>query len=225
MDDDARPFPRIAGQHHLGQSDPSVSVETERMLGLYNFLVRQMSLRLGAARQFLIEPPTWVGVESAAQQLRHVLELILFSGLVAHRTTAGHVRDRLAKHDKDRARALVERINPKWFPVPFKDERQADGSRQLVRLTEGFLVADEWGPAWGAASVLLHARNPFRVPGSETAEQRHDEMVQLQNKLLRLLDQHYTAIPDGTMFVAQMQTESGGCRVYLFGPDDRRATE
>jgi hypothetical protein len=58
------PFPRIKGQQQ--ESDPSVALETQRMLGLYNFVVRQMSLRLGEARRFLGEAPTWVNVESAA---------------------------------------------------------------------------------------------------------------------------------------------------------------
>ncbi|MDQ1551709.1 MAG: hypothetical protein QOD50_1131, partial [Actinomycetota bacterium] len=195
------PFPRIKGQQQ--ESDPSVALETQRMLGLYNFVVRQMSLRLGEARRFLSEAPTWVNVESAAQQLRHGLELVLVAGLVAHRTLAAEVREQLARHNKDAARKLVERLNPSWVPVRFEDGQADDGSRQVVPLAEGFLVADERGRAWSRASALLHARNPFGDAKGETLEQRHEEMIQLQNGLLPLLDQHYMALPDGTWFAAQ----------------------
>lgn len=189
---------------------------------LYWPVANEMKIRIDAALSYLklLQPPSYPNVESAALQLRQVLELVMLSTLVTHRNNFTIAEKRLRKSDHNNAKKLVEEINPDWYPVPYVDGVDAaTGLRSMVPLADGFLAKADWGRAYGRMSDIVHGHNPFadRAQPNELAI----EVADLAGRLIKLLNQHWISLPDGAGgVVAQMVASSDGTG----GPDATVAT-
>lgn len=189
---------------------------------LYWPVVREMKDRIDAASSYLqlSYPPSYPNVESAALQLRQVLELVMLSTLVTHRNNFTIAEKKLRKSDHSDAKMLVESINPDWYPVPYVDGVDSvTGQRSMVPISDGFLAKSDWGRAYGRMSDIMHGHNPFadRAEPSFLAK----EVADLAARLIKLLNQHWIFLPDGAGgVVAQLMSSPDGTG----GPDSTVAT-
>src|SRR2546421_11407314 len=99
------------------------------------------------------------------------LEHLVLSTLVAIRPGTAAVIEAFAKKNAGEARALVKRMNPKYWPIPF--DKQAPHSPEDVMWTmtepvEPYLREEEWSRAYGYCSSLLHAPNPYVYLSQDT---------------------------------------------------------
>ncbi|WP_339123922.1 hypothetical protein, partial [Pseudonocardia sp. D17] len=107
-----------------------------------------------------------VDVEVIALNIRMALESVVLSTLIANRPAAAAVSDAFATKTASDARRIVKRVNPRYWPKPFKFRRSVDESgRETWHMDspeDEFLREDEWGRAYGYCSALLHATNPYQ---------------------------------------------------------------
>jgi hypothetical protein len=127
------------------------------------------------------------------------LEQVVLSTLVANRPGAAVVVEAFAKKNAGEARALVKRINPKYWPIPFDEQPPNPSEGEIWRMVvpvEPFLRETEWGRAYGYCSGLLHAPNPYVYlsgTASEVKDQDREQVAQLvdySNKIQRLIKNH-----------------------------------
>jgi hypothetical protein len=124
-------------------------------------------------------------VEYTALQLRKVLELIVMASLVTNRVAIEGISQALARADTDQARRLARKANAYYWPKA--TEVKNDGSLGPVPDDE-VLSEEEWGRAFGRASDLLHADNPYAPPVDILAE--HVALAEIERRLTGLLAQH-----------------------------------
>lgn len=172
---------------------------------LYLGLLEDMYRRIEQARVFLQPGPKQPALESAALQLRIVIELVVMASLVTNRAKVEEITTALADKSVNAARKLARNANPDYWP---KADRAHDepGKPRELRPIEGALTEDRWNREWGMLSDLLHARNPFAphldVPAA------HAKMVQLAGELITLLTHHVLKLADGKgLLVGQIDPE------------------
>lgn len=127
------------------KSEPGVA-EDDR--ALYANLLKQQKLRSGVAEILLGAEQSLPNIESAALQLRFVLELIPLAALIANRDWVEPVSAAFDRKDPMDARKLVKRINPEYWPVPGVREsyqRSAPGERGGIP-SSGFVTASSQNP-------------------------------------------------------------------------------
>lgn len=105
-------------------------------------------------------------IESAALQVRKVLELVAFSSLVSNRKAYAAVRANIAKDwHANRILKAVGALNPNFYPQPQDPYSVLDGAeRPFRRLRGGFLTQKQFSALYDQCSSLLHAGNPFGTP-------------------------------------------------------------
>jgi hypothetical protein len=162
-------------------------------------------------------------IELAAVQLRKTLELIVLGSLVTNRSALEQVMTSFATKDSPAARKIVRRANPNYWPVPKKQVQVAPGRFEFGEVNGDFLREEEWGMAYGFASDLLHAANPFGstlLSIRSTPEQLQDIERKLYGwfmKIVTLLNHHLVHLVDTDTFLAcLMRTEQGGVQVAVF---------
>lgn len=136
-------------------------------------------LELGIKRRF---------IEHASLQLRLALETLAYSGLVAHQHALQPLSKNLRKLDADKVQKRVERINPHWWPQPVNKD---------WRPVERGMTKDQWGPALGFCSEVLHADNPLSDEVDDL-EARRARLLWLNASVAELLSSHMVQL-DGNL--------------------------
>lgn len=183
-------------------------------LDRYAGVLGEIKVRVDAVRA-LPRLWEWQVTEAAALHMRKVLELLVLGSLVTHRVALGEVASAFHTHDAGSARKLVRRANPEYWPVPVKSVARADAPDELVTVETGFLREDEWGPAYGHLSELLHARNPFAQPLSVQPQQRR--ILALAGRVVVLLNHHLVKVANApVMLSGHMHVDNGRIQVVVF---------
>jgi hypothetical protein len=179
---------------------------------LYARVLDEQKLRSDSAKWFLDGGDTYINLESAALQLRQMLELIPLGALVANRDWVEPVASAFAKKKPGEAKGLVERVNPEYWPKPGLVKRDDKGLYTMHALDDGYVTESEWADEWGWVSGLLHARNPYK--GHPDQVDAHQHLRTLHARLLRLLAQHVLALPDqDRLLIGTLQSANGSSSV------------
>ena len=158
--------------------------------------------------------------EMACLQLRKVLELIIYSNLVAHRERFEAKRAEFAQ--LSRAKRVLERMarmNPHFFPVPF-DIANPTGEVHNFEPYEGdeALKVEEVAPLFDAVSLVAHVLNPLKQVATISLGRPLSEWVLRIERLMarhivRLSNRHVLVVqlhgPDGHVQVANGEADGG----------------
>lgn len=128
--------------------------------------------------------------ESICLQIRKILELIALATLVANKEEYAKNRSNFATdwHAK-RILLSIEKINPKFYPIPSKQVLDASG--QVIKLDEiksGFLTRIDFETIFDRCGGLLHAENPFA--NSKDINNFLKIVPSWMNKIITLLNHH-----------------------------------
>ena len=166
-------------------------------------------------RTNLVGPPR---VETAALQLRMVLELIALASIAANKELFEQQSLRFEKHWHP-AKIIrdLEKLNPKFYPIPFQSvESNSSGVRDHQPLLDGYLTKEELVEVHGKCGNILHARNPFSAPLNYEAF-----LAQInfwKNRVVKLLNAHEIWLLGDDHFHVVHMTEPGNdaVRMYTF---------
>jgi len=129
--------------------------------------------------------------EFCAIQLRKILELIIFSTLIAHKDLYSSTYKNFRKHwnTKDLLENL-EQINPDFYPIPMKFDSQDPTTKvkHFGNVEDGYLLKEEIIELYDYCGGIIHTRNPFRT-GSSTIHIRNSVTEWLQ-RIKNLLSLH-----------------------------------
>jgi hypothetical protein len=145
-------------------------------------------------------------VEFAALNIRKSIELVALGALVNNIEEVRTVSSAFDQKDWKDARKLISRVNPNFWPVPAVQARDASsGVVDLADVDAPYLTEAEAGRAWGLASELLHAANPFQ-PEPDAAKWVAI-LLDILNKLVTLLNYHQIFFKDDRyMAIASLHT-------------------
>lgn len=177
--------------HHLPMAPDDLIPEQDRKL--YLGLLEDMYRRIEQARTFLQPGPKQPALESAALQLRIVIELIVMASLVSNRANVEEITTALADKSVDAARKLARNANPDYWPKADRAHDAPGKTRQLLPI-DGALTEDRWNREWGMLSDLLHARNPFAPQLDVPAA--HAKLTRLTGEAITLLTHHVLKLAD-----------------------------
>ncbi len=145
--------------------------------------------------------------EVAALHLRKALELVLLGSLVTQRASMEEVVTALHKKDAEEARRLARRLNLKFWPQPHRQVQVAPGRFELAEETGPYLRDEDFGPAFGLASSLVHARNPYLSPRDSSSDRKR--LVEVADGLVALLNHHVIELVGGQhILIAMMQNST-----------------
>jgi hypothetical protein len=199
--------------HHLPVTSDDLIPEQDRTL--YLGLLEEMYRRIEQVRVFLQPGPKQPALESAALQLRIVIELIVMASLVTNRAKVEEITTALADKSVDAARKLARNANPDYWPKADRAHDEPGKTRQLLPI-DGALTEDRWNREWGMLSDLLHARNPFAPQLDVPAA--HAKLTRLTGELITLLTHHVLKLADDKgLLVGQINPE-GKVSVVEFAP-------
>ncbi len=185
-------------------------------LSLYADVLEQIRRRGDAAREFLSPPISYPRVESAALQVRFMLELIPLGSLIAHLDLVAQVASAYSRKKPDEAAKLVKQVNPDYWPKPIVHIGTPEGEPDRWEdVTEPFVAEGEWQAEWGYLSSLLHARNPFSpLPDLNEA---HGRVAGIYRRLVVLINLHQIRLPDaGVLVIGQILSDDGHAHAYQF---------
>ncbi len=134
----------------------------------YADLLYELRARLDDGLAKLSGPPTLGVVETAAVHLRKSVEIIVLGSFVTNRKEIERIAGALASKDVNAARKLARHVNPEYWPKA-KEPSWNESGGVNARPADGALTEQEWGKAFGYASDLLHAPNPYRTDGLRLA--------------------------------------------------------
>ena len=163
--------------------------------------------------------------ETAALQIRKILELIALSSLVANYEK---YREKRANFHKDwhakRILETLESVNPNFFPQPKNRHAFAQGKWKLYPVDSDFLTRSDLVELYDRCSALLHAENPFDN-GDEKRDQKkflYQEIPTWMHKIITLL-KHHTVQPvdEDRMYIFTMQAEDGKPHMAEFARNER----
>lgn len=178
----------------------------------YIRVMQDIKRRMEVAQAFIdlranaIYKPTQI--ECAVLQMRMIAELISLSSIAAHTEVFGQHQMRFKDHwnpvdiFKD-----IQRINPGYFPRPFKAIEGPDGITNHQYLADDqYLTKPQLIEMHGRCSDLLHAKNPFGKPANYNWYWKQvpiwlDRIV----KLLNFHEIHLLGIEQ--MWVVQMEVD------------------
>jgi len=164
-------------------------------------------------------------IESAALQLRKILELIALGSLVAHEEEYTMSYQNFASH-WHAARILrdIGKINPDFYPKPVMEvpSKRPGIKNELVDIKDGFLTKEDFISTYSALGDILHAKNPF---ASQTDYGRFRSLIEETiGKIILLLNSHQIQLyksPD-FLFVHMKEDRDNKVHAYIFAPKDNK---
>jgi hypothetical protein len=164
-------------------------------------------------------------IESAALQLRKILEPISLGSLVAHKEEYTQSYQNFASH-WHAARILhdIGKINPDFYPKPVKEvpSERPGIKNDLVEIEDGFLTKEDFVSTYSALGDVLHAKNPF---ASQTDYGRFRDLIrETIGKIITLLNSHQIRLYRSPNFLLVHMKEDRDDRVhaYVFAPKDNK---
>jgi hypothetical protein len=192
---------------------------------LYIRLLDEQRLRSQAAEQLIGAGLTYPSLESAALQLRFMLELVPLGALIANRDCVEPVAYAFARNDPVEAKNLVKRVNPDYWPFAADPDIGRRGAHEaphtFTGIRDGFVREEDWASEWGYLSSLLHAGNPYR--DRPHLEATRDRLLGLLERI-RCLECHVLLLPGHDLaLVGFLETESGGAGVITMERKKKRS--
>jgi len=187
--------------------------DIKRDRNLYVRLLTEIRWRVGVGFRMCEPPFSPDRIESAAVQLREVLELIVFGSVVNNRAAIETIATAFANSDVKQARKLAKRANPKYWPQGLTRL----GAPEALRPDQ--LAENEWGRAYGFASDLLHAHSPYLPPIDYVA--KVPELEQWFRKIIALLEFHRITLPNKT-YSLRGEMSPNGVWVFTYKAIDPR---
>lgn len=150
--------------------------------------------------------------ESAALQLRIILELIALSSLVANQEQYRKHRENFQKDwNAKRIVETLEKANPSFYPVPTKQRLVSDGHYDNPEIKSGYLRKEEFITLYDKCSTVLHATNPFSERENDMRTFLTEEVPEWMDKIIVLLNHHHVyPVDDDRMYIVLMQSEKDG---------------
>ncbi len=151
-----------------------------------------------------------IEVETVCLQFRKILEKTALMSLVANKDLYAAQNESFAKHyHAERIMRDLERINPKFYPVPVKRVETDGGYDDLTELEEGYLTKEEFVKLYEKCGGMMHAQNPFA--SVKAPEEYQAEFPKWLTKICLLLNHHIITLADeGIMLVALMERKDNG---------------
>ena len=138
--------------------------------------------------------------ESIFLQVRHILELIALSSLVAHKTEYASQRKKFRKFNN--ANDIVgdlRKKNPHFYPEPTSQVIDPESGKvtEVVAVKNGYLTEQEFCNVLGRCGDLLHAENPFAKP--KEADRFLKVVPEWMGKIMSLLSHHQIKLNDSDL--------------------------
>lgn len=180
---------------------------SEKYLGCMREIKRRIHVIQGFLRQEWHAGYLASTAECIALQFRKTLELVALASLVANREEYAKQRANFSTDwNAKRIVSTLERINPKFYPVPTKPVRLSaeDFADYDFQPVSEYLTRDDYILLFDECSELLHAANPYS-DSQPPYGQFMDEALEWLRKTMALLN-HHEIYPLDTdlMFVVQM---------------------
>jgi hypothetical protein len=200
-------------------SNPSDGAPIE----IYVALMEEVKTRLEAVEAVGRHQVTFgllhIDWETAALQLRKVLELIAFGSHCAHKGKYAEANANFRQHWKAcRMLEALDRIHPPFFPVPMYAETHAHGRRRLHRVETTALSRRDFEVLYDACSDVLHTRNPFNPKPAETDFTY--PLAEWVRRIRALLNLHYIDLAgsDDRWLVAMAAPHDQRVHAYVLKP-------
>ncbi|MDM0013450.1 hypothetical protein QTH87_13490 [Variovorax sp. J22P168] len=210
---------------------------TQAALSRYASAMTEINLRLDAvdtlhARTLQMDnvdqPPEWLFTwEQIAVHLRKVVELIVFSSMVAHQDKYREVYPDFASHWKiGKILKKLETIHPAFFPISTKITTTAEGAHHAPMNDDPKASRADLEVLYDKCSDLIHAFQPFKYESGAVIDLMFTP-PQWTTLIRGLLQEHFimlfgnqtafmvqmTAPPDGFVRVALLQAEGPATHV------------
>ena len=150
--------------------------------------------------------------ESAALQLRKILELIALSSLVANHEQYSSLRANFHRDwNAKRILETLDRVNPNFYPVPTSQVLISEGQYDTPNIESGYLTREEFEELYNTCSAILHSKNPFSEQDFDALSFLYKEVPEWMQKIIVLLNHHHVhPIDDSRMYIVMMQTQKDG---------------
>lgn len=142
-----------------------------------------------------------VQLECLALQLRMILELIVYSSLVANSVRVLEVQpasDLASYRFAARLLERLEKLHPDFFPISLAPSTHPEFSLYFEDRYEGVLTKDDWVELYTACNDALHVWNPYRTPNGIVFGRHVREWVA---RIERLLEIHAVQIWGGQSLI------------------------
>lgn len=190
---------------------------------LYGATLRLIQQRVEIAENELMARPL-LYVERVALNLRICIEQIVLASLIPSKEQVAEVASAFHRKDYKDAAKILDRVNPDYWPDPFKGPLVPDSHGNIrPNLYGQYLRFEDWRAEWGFLSELLYAQNPFdpgfpRQP-SGGDEALHARLLDLASRVAGLVRGYMVFMTDETHFhVFNMMGDQA--RFYLVPRDD-----
>lgn len=166
--------------------------------------------------------PEPIIIESAALQIRKVLELVAFASLVTHEQIYSETFKNIDKewHAINIIRKM-EKINPHFYPVSLFHE---ETSQTVTERTNNYLTKNKFTELYGRCGNILHRPNPFKVLlGDRYYQEYADFIYESVESIKNLLEIHaIQLINDDIVWVIHMNSNADGVPSYHpFKPSEK----
>lgn len=187
---------------------------------LYCNLMDEVKKRTTVIQGFLdgkinaIYPATTI--ESAALQLRKIMELIALGSLVVNKEEYANNYEKFAHHyHAEKILRDIEKINPGFYPKPIKEvpSKRAGVKMDITNVGNGFLTRNDFVSTYNALGEILHAKNPFAL---QTDYARFEDLIkEAIGKTIVLLKTHEVQLLNGNLLLVHME-EARDKRVHAY---------
>lgn len=154
--------------------------------------------------------------ESAALQIRKILELIALASLVANHEQYSKQRANFQKDwNAKRIFDTLKKINPKFYPVPTRQIPITEWLYNTPNVESGFLTEEDFIDLYDQCSAMLHSTNPFSKQDSEYDTFLYKTLPDAMRKIIVLLNHHHVfPVDENKMYIVLMREEKDG-KVYM----------
>lgn len=154
-------------------------------------------------------------IDTVYLQLRKVIELVMFACVVANDAAGMTLNKTLKKgYEIKKIKNELRRFNADFFPSPKVEAgKDENGIRKVDNLDPNkreFLTEEELFSAYGKAGNILHSQRKYQYGGPAAKIKILKEGVDYINKLVALLNHHWTNITNDSFFAVVMQGEQDG---------------
>ena len=199
----------VGNKNYRGDGDVDNNNILNKFIVKYGDLMVEIKNRTSSALNMLgrdDQPVSVVNLESAALQIRKVIECTMHASVVVNIDKISN--DLTKEWNANKLMARVEKINPNYYPQPVKLEINK-GVKAWVP-DEGFISKADFKTLYNKIGELAHAKSPFnnKKVDVQTAKQ---EMISALRQLIKLLNHHFVPLPDGkSRIVCVMEDGKGG---------------
>ena len=156
-------------------------------------------------------------------QLRKITELVMFACVVANKSAGLTLNKVLRKgYELKKIKNELRKFNTDFFPTPKKEDSPVDGIRKVSDFGENdrpFMAEKELFEVYGTAGNFLHAQRDYQYGDQSTKERHLIRALDQTNKIVALLNHHWTKISkDSFLAVVMSGAKDGKAHVSYMVP-------